>query len=67
MNEFEVLSSHFIRKCHPETCCCSTEWVVAQLMNINSNNPNDRYWKLYEVVGSYQEGIEICKELNKKP
>jgi len=26
--KMEVSNAHWFRKCHPETCCCSTNYVV---------------------------------------
>lgn len=28
MSKLEVRFSHFARQCHPETCCCKTDYVV---------------------------------------
>lgn len=27
---YEVVNAHWKRRCHPETCCCSTEYVIVQ-------------------------------------
>jgi len=28
--EFSAVNSHAHRQCHPETCCCSTDWLVVR-------------------------------------
>jgi len=28
--EFLAVNSHVHRQCHPETCCCSTDWLVVR-------------------------------------
>jgi hypothetical protein len=38
---YEVSSSHFVRQCHPETCCCSTDYVVEAIYRKGCDHSTD--------------------------
>ncbi len=46
-----VLNAHYKRQCHPETCCCPTDYVIVEGGMVIDN------------VDSEEKGMEIIKEL----
>lgn len=63
--EFQVLTSHNARKCHPETCCCSTDWVIVRYVIDRCGHIIQRY--IYSECSTKKYADERCKELNQNP
>ena len=48
---YKVMNAHYKRQCHPETCCCSTDFVIV------------KDGMIVESVDSEDEGNELIDEL----
>jgi hypothetical protein len=57
--EYHVSSSHYQRQCHPETCCCDTDYVIVQ--------DQDGCDEIIGDVDSEEQGRTIIGLLNKYP
>lgn len=54
--EFSAVNSHAHRQCHPETCCCSTDWLVVRFEYDRCGHITRR-----EIQDSYKKGIGATK------
>jgi hypothetical protein len=63
-NKYAVRNSYAFRRCHPETCCCPTDFVVVKEIKY-FQLPYNTIEEFYCDVSSEKEGEKIVKELNK--
>jgi hypothetical protein len=51
MDEYEVVQSCYARRCHPETCCCNTPYVVRKkngqvIKDVNEREEGEDFIKM---------------------
>jgi len=63
MKKYSISNAHYERRCHPETCCCSTDLVVVEHKVDQYRQP---YTSIVQGVKTVEEGEALIAKLEGK-